>query len=151
MSDLIRWEPSREMRAFRDAVDRLFEDFFVHPISSLGVGPIRDLALDVYETDDDVIIKATIPGVKAEDLDISIASDALTIRGETREESEVREENYLHRERRFGSFHRSVRIPVPVVADDAEAVIEDGILELRIPKAEGVKPKAITVKAKKSK
>jgi HSP20 family protein len=149
MSNLVRWEPFRDLISLREAMDRLFEESFVRPsggrLAPAGVGA---LAVDVYETDDAVIVKSAIPGVKPEDIDISITGDTLTIKGETQAEEEVKEENYIRRERRCGSFSRSVVIPLPVVAGKAEAEFENGILTLTLPKAEKVKPKAIKIKAK---
>jgi len=149
MMNLVRWEPFRDLVTLREAMDRLFEESFVRPragwLAQVGAGA---LAVDMYEIDDAVVVKSTIPGIKPEDLDISIASDTLTIRGETKAEEEVKGENYIRRERRYGSFSRSLTIPVSIVADRAEAEFENGVLTLTLPKAEDVKPKAIKVKAK---
>ena len=149
MSSLIRWEPFRDLISLREAMDRLFEESFVRPgVGRLVPAGMETLAVDMYETDDAVVVKSAIPGIKAEDLDISITGDTLTIRGETKAEEEVKEENYIRRERRYGSFCRSLAIPVPVVAGKAEAEFENGMLKLTLPKAEEVKPKAIKIKAK---
>ena len=104
--------------------------------------------IDMAQTDDDVIIKASVPGVNPEDLNISVTGDTLTIRGEVKEDKEIEEANYQIRERRIGSFARSVLLPSTVVADKAKAEFENGVLRLTLPKAEEVKPKTITVKAK---
>jgi HSP20 family protein len=108
----------------------------------------RALAVDMYETDDTVVVKSAVPGIAAQDLDISITDDTLTIQGKTEAEEEVKEENYIYRERRYGSFSRSLTIPVQIEADEAEAAFENGVLTLTLPKAEKVKPKTIQVKAK---
>nr|HID12371.1 Hsp20/alpha crystallin family protein [Anaerolineae bacterium] len=150
MTNLVRWEPFRELISLREAMDRLFEESFVRPWAGwLAPVGVETLAVDMYETDDAIVIKSAIPGVKPEDLDVSVSGDTLTIKGETRAEEEVREENYIRRERRYGSFCRSLTIPVPVVADKAEAEFENGVLTLTLPKAEEVKPKPIKVKAKR--
>ncbi len=150
MSNIVRWEPFRDLISLREAMDRLFEESFVHPggglVRSAGMQP---LSVDMYETDDDVVVEATVPGAKPEDIDISISGDTLTIRGEVKRESEVKEDNYLRRERVYGSFCRTLPLPTPVVTDKAEAIFENGVLTLTLPKAEEVKPKAIKVKAKK--
>ena len=146
--NLVRWEPFREMMSLRDAMDRLFEDSFVRPWSFRGDHGVMGLPLDMYQTADDVVVKATLPGVKPEEVDISISGDTLTIKGEHKEEQEVKEEDYFHKERRCGTFSRSVVLPVQVKSDKAEAVFENGILTLTLPKAEEVKPKQIKVKAK---
>ena len=101
----------------------------------------------MYQTDKEVVVKASMPGMKAEDVDISVTGDLLTLKGEHREEREVEEENYFRKEMRFGSFVRTLEIPVPVKVDKAEAVFEDGVLTLMLPKTEAVQPKSIKVKA----
>jgi len=149
MTQLTRWEPFRDLVSLREAMDRLFEESVVRSEgAALAPRVTGTLALDVYETDNDVVVKASVPGVDPEDLDISITGETLTIKGETRTEEEVEEEDYIYRERRYGAFSRSAAIPTSVEADEAEADFEDGILTLRLPKAEKVKPKAIKVKAK---
>jgi len=107
------------------------------------------LAVDVYETEDNVIVEAAMPGVKPEEIEVSLTGDVLTIKGETKAEKEVKEESYIRRERRYGSFCRSVSLPSGLEGDKAEAEFEHGVLKLTIPKAEEVKPKVIEVKTKK--
>jgi HSP20 family protein len=144
-----RWDPFSEMTTLRNAMDRLFEESFVRPSSLLTEGEGRGtLALDMYQTGNDVIVKASLPGFKPEEVDISITGDILTIRGEHKEEKETKEEDYLYKERRYGSFSRSVTIPVAVKSERAEATFENGVLTLSLPKAEEAKPKQIKVKAK---
>jgi HSP20 family protein len=149
MSSLIRWDPFREAMSLRNAIDRLFEESFVAPRVSwwapLGIG---DLAIDMYETKDEVVVKAAMPGIKPEQTEVTITGNTLTIRGEAKEEKEVKEENYLCRERRMGIFSRSVSLPDGLKTDKAEATFEHGVLTLKIPKAEEAKPKTIKVKAK---
>ena len=149
MSHIVRWEPFRELVSLREAMDRLFEESFVRPGGGrLAPAGMEIPAVDMYQTDDAVVVKSAIPGIKPEDIDISITGDTLTIRGETRVEEEVNEENYIRRERRYGSFCRSLALPLPVVTEKAEAEFENGVLTLTLPKAEEVKPKAIKIKAK---
>lgn len=148
---LVRWEPFRDTMSLRTAMDRLFEDSFVHPSRfwlEQGSGELS-LDLDIYQTDEDVVVKAAIPGIKPEEVDISLTGDMLVMKGEHKEEQEVKEEDYLRKERRYGAFNRSIQIPVPVKSDKAEAVFENGVLTLTLPKAEEVKSKQIKVKAKK--
>lgn len=149
MSNLARWEPFRELISLREAMDRLFEESFVAPFGGLRREEIGNLAVDMYETDKEIIVEASLPGVKPEDLDIQIVGDVLTIRGEVKREHETKKENYIHCERVFGSFQRSLRLPVPVVAESAKAEAEHGVVTLRLPKAEQVQPKSIRVKVKK--
>jgi HSP20 family protein len=150
MADIIRWEPFRELTSLREAMDQLFEGAFVSPSRILPGWAGGEVALDMYHTDKDVIVKASLPGVKPDEVKVSITGDVLTIEGEHKEEKEVKEADYFRKERRYGAFSRSVVIPVPVKSEKAEAEFEDGVLTLTLPKTEEVKPKQIQVKAKKS-
>ncbi len=149
MANLVRWEPFRDLISLREAMDRLFEESFIRPrvgwLAPLGAGA---LAVDMYETDQDVVIKSSVPGVKTEDLDITITGDTLTIKGETKTEEKVEKANYIRQERRYGAFCRSLTLPTTIVAEKAKAEFENGVLTLTLPKAEEVKPKTIKVKAK---
>ncbi len=149
MSNLIRWEPMREMVTLREAMDRLFEDAFTHPLGTAdGWHSSSVPAIDLYQTDNDVVIKAALPGIKADDVQINITGDILTVKGEMKEKNETKEKNYHIREQRWGAFERSVMLPTNVVSDKAKAEFEDGVLTITLPKAEEAKPKTITVKAK---
>ena len=149
MANLVRWDPVRDMVSLREAMDRLFEESFVRPRTWLApTEGVAALALDVFESDDDVTVKASIPGLKPEDIDISITGDVLTIKGETTEEKEEKQGNYHLRERRYGAFQRSTSLPTLVNADKAAAEFENGVLTLTLPKVEEVKPKSIQIKAK---
>ena len=106
------------------------------------------LALDVYQTDDAAVVKTAVPGVKPDDIDITVSGNTLSISGETKEEEEVKEENYIRRERRVGSFSRSVVLPEGLEVDKAEASFEDGVLTLTIPKAPESKPKVVKITGK---
>lgn len=146
MSNLIRWEPVREMMTLREAMDRLFDDAFTRPLS------LRDgwsaPAIDMYQTDDDIVVKAALPGIKPDEVQINITGEVLHIKGETRHEEEKKEKAWHMREQRWGAFERSVMLPTDVVADKARAEFENGILTITLPKAEEVKPKIINIKAK---
>lgn len=140
---LTRWDPFREMVAMRRAVDRLMEN---------SLGDQSDwakaewaLALDVIEHDNEFLVKASLPGVKPEDLEITFDKGVLTLRGELRDESEKEQGQYHMRERRYGTFIRSVSLPTTVKADDINANYQDGVLTLHLPKAEEVKPKRIAI------
>ena len=145
---IIRWEPFREMVSLRQAMDRLFEDSIVRPSRFWPELTSGELPIDMYETKDKVVVKASLPGIKPEEVDISITGDTLTIKGEHKEEEETKEENYWHKERRYGAFSRSVTIPMQIKSEQAEAFFENGTLTLTLPKAEEVKPKSIKVKVK---
>jgi HSP20 family protein len=148
MASIVRWEPFRDMVSLRDAMDQMWEDRFFRPPVPFAPWAERQLSVDMYETDDSVVVKTAIPGVSAEDIEVSVTGDTLTIKAETKEEQEVKRENYLRRERRFGSYCRSVTLPGGLEASKAEADYTDGVLSLTFPKAEEVKPKTIEVKAK---
>jgi HSP20 family protein len=96
-----------------------------------------------------MVVKASLPGVKPEEVDISITKDTLTIKGEHKEEQEVKQDDYFRKERYYGAFSRSLILPVQVQSDKAEATFENGILTLTLPKSEEVKPKQIKIKARK--
>ncbi len=148
MSSLIRWDPFGD-RSFHRSLDRFFDDSFTRP--GFGwIAPLSaaNLAIDMYETKDDVVVKAALPGIKPEEVEVTITGDMLTIRGESKEENEVKEENYVRKERRFGSFSRCVTLPDGLKTDKADATFENGVLTLKIPKTEESKPKTIRVKTK---
>ncbi|MBL0346057.1 Hsp20/alpha crystallin family protein [Candidatus Villigracilis affinis] len=147
MSNLIRWEPAREMMTLREAMDRLFDDAFTRPLSMAGNGWAVP-AVDMYQTDNEVVVKAALPGMKAEDVQLNVTGEVLTIKGEIKQKEEVKEKAYHLREQRWGMFERSVILPTEVVADKAKADFENGILTIAIPKAEEAKPKTISIKAK---
>jgi HSP20 family protein len=136
------------MMSLRDAMDRMLEERFIRPPVPFGFFGEGAMAVDMYETDDNVVVKTAIPGVKADEIDVSITGDTLTVKAETKKEEEVERENYLRRERRFGSYCRSVTLPGGLEADKAEADYTDGILTLTFPKAEEIKPKSIKITTK---
>jgi HSP20 family protein len=129
-------------------MERMFEDRFVRPTLPFAPWGEGTMAVDMYETDDAIVVKTPIPGVKAEEIEVSVTGDTLTIRAETKAEEEVKRENYLRRERRFGSCCRSVTLPGGLETANAEADYSEGVLTLTFPKAEEVKPKSIRVKTK---
>ncbi len=145
MSHIVRWEPMRDFFAMREMMDRVFDDLVSQQYGSREASAP---AVDMYQTEDSVVVKATLPGIKPEDLQISITGDVLTIRGESKQEEEADNATYHLHERRYGSFSRSIPLPSQVVSDRANAEFEHGVLTLTLPKAEEVKPKTITVKAK---
>jgi HSP20 family protein len=127
-------------------MDRAFDDFFNRsPESYNALGSVE---VNLLQTENDIIVNASIPGVKPEDIDISISGDTLTLRGEIKEDEEYKDANYHIKEIRQGSFSRSLTLPVKVDADRSKADFENGVVRLTMPKVEEVKPKTITVKAK---
>jgi HSP20 family protein len=149
MTSLIRLDPFYEMPAMRDMMDHLMDDGFIRPRGGAlwDVGSVP--TMDLFQTEDSVVVKMGLPGVKPEDIQISVANGVLTVRGEVREEKDEKEKAYHLRERRYGSFSRSVSLPSNVAADKSDAEFENGILTLTLPKAEEAKAKTIVVKAKK--
>lgn len=140
MAKIVRWTPMNNVGLFNE-FNRLFEQ----PTRTVA----RDwhVALDVAENDDSYIVKATLPGINPDEIEIILEDDVLTLKGETQNEEEIEEAKYHLRERRFGSFSRSIRFPVSVNGDAVEATYSNGVLSLDIPKAEAVKPKRITISA----
>jgi HSP20 family protein len=143
---LTRWDPFHEMMNLRRTVDRLFDntvgangDEWAQPVTWA-------LSLDVIENKDDFVVKASIPGIDPDDIDITYTDDTLTIKGETKTDREVKEVAYHLRERRYGSFARSIRLPFKIKADAIEASYAKGVLSLRLPKVEEAKPKRIAIK-----
>ncbi|HHY58117.1 MAG TPA: Hsp20/alpha crystallin family protein [Chloroflexi bacterium] len=147
MTSITRWDPYRELATMRQVLDRFFDDDFARFPSLWERRPeTMSLALDVAEKDDAFVVKASVPGVAPEDVEVTLTDNVLTIKGEMKADKEINEENYHLRERRYGSFMRSVTLPTAVDADKIEAVNENGVLTLTLPKAEAVKPKKIEVK-----
>jgi HSP20 family protein len=138
-----RWNPFREMLALREAMDRMFDDSFMR--STMSSGRAATFPIDLAETDQGFLLRATLPGVKPEDVQITIHGETLTIRGESKAEEERKGENWLIREQRSGQYQRLVSLPAPVDPDQAQATFKDGILELTLPKAEQARPRQIKV------
>lgn len=140
-----------ELMGVRQAMDRLLEGGFPRPLRAIT--PILEWAqpsLDVYQTPKEVIVKASLPGIKPEDVEVTIAGDTLTIKGETKAEKKVDEEDYLCRECHYGSYFRSITLSHALKTDDAKADFEDGVLTLAIPRVKEAKPRMVEVKAKKA-
>ncbi len=146
---LTRWEPFRDLMTLREAMDRLFEESFVRtgPRWTTTAGEVRyELPIDVYATDEELVISAAVPGMGPEDVNITIEGDTVTIRGEL--PAPMDNVNYIVQERPYGTFQRSLRLNIPVDPDRAEATFDKGVLTLVIPKREEVKPRTIQVKSK---
>ena len=150
MTNLTRREPTREMVSMRDAMDRLFNDAFTRPFSLIREdgSTWSSPAIDMYQTDNEVVVKAALPGVKADQVQINVTGEILTIIGEMKQEAEKKDKAWHIREQRWGAFERSIVLPTDVISEKARADFENGILTITLPKAEQVKPKTITVKPK---
>ena len=146
---VIRWSPWRDMVTLRQATNRLLEDRIVRPQRTWEEGTSERasrLPLDVYTTPEEIVVTAAFPGLTPDEVDISIEGDVLTVRGDLR--APLENVDYLLRERSYGTFSRKLTLNVPVDAVKAEAVFENGMLTLTLPKAEETKPKVIKVKKK---
>ena len=148
MSKLVRWDPVREMLSLRDSMDRFLEEpFFQNPrLWERSMMTEWNLALGLAEEDDAYVVTATLPGIAPEDVEITLTDNVLTIQGEISKDEAIDEQKYHIRERRFGRFVRSVTLPNAVAADQVEAVSENGVLKLTLPKTEEVKPKRIEIR-----
>jgi HSP20 family protein len=143
MADVTRWEPFGGLTSLRRDMDRLFERFLGRePSSPLGeVEP----AIEVADTPEAVIVKAQVPGVSKENLQVNVTENALTLKGEVKEDKTTEDKNYHRREFHYGAFSRTIALPTTVQAEKATAQLKDGVLEVTIPKQEETKAKAIPI------
>ncbi|MBI4322056.1 MAG: Hsp20/alpha crystallin family protein [Chloroflexi bacterium] len=143
------WRPMREMRRFADEMERLMEEFpFERHLWEPMLGArMRVFPVNLFRRDNDLVIEASLPGIRPEDVDVSVAGRTLTIRAERKEAAEVKEENYYYRELGVGRFFRQITLPIDVQADKAEASYENGVLRLRLPSVAAAKEAHIKVKA----
>ncbi len=144
---IVKWDPFRDIMTLRERMDNLFED----SISRMrGTGENMSYstwspAVDIYETSDNLVIKAEIPGADKDDISVEIKDNSLYLKGERKLEKDVKEENYHRMERSYGSFHRVFSLPTTVDQEKIKANFKNGVLEITIPKEEKAKPKQITV------
>ena len=143
MSTLMRRDPFRELDSLRSMMDQLVESTFSAP--GMNFQPHWELALDVVETPDEYIVKASVPGINPDDLEMTFNDKTLTLRGEVKGEKVDEKATYHLRERWSGNFSRSVTLPTRVKSDDIKATYDAGVLTLKLPKTEEVKPKRIAV------
>jgi len=141
-----RWEPMREVMSHCEAMNQMFDNAFTHHAGMPGFS--HQPAVDLYQTPDNVVVKVDLPGMKAEDVQISIAGDLLTLRSDVKQEAGQKDVTYHIRERRIGPFERTVKLPTQVKSDAAKAEFEDGILTITLPKTETVKPQSIHIGVK---
>lgn len=146
MTSVTRWDPFADLRG---TMDRLFDEGFSRPWRLLpatnGDGFEAAFPVEVAETEGEIEVKAALPGVKPEEVDITVQNDVLTIKAEHKDTTEEKKRDFYRREIRYGAFHRSMTLPVSVDSDKAEAKYENGILSLTLPKAEALRPKQIKV------
>ena len=151
-----KWRPFRGLWNIHDEIDRMFEDFFGRAVSPERALRERttELAhwtpdLDLAETDNEYIVKADLPGLKQDEIKISIRDDVLTIKGERKSEKEEKGKNYHRVERSYGAFARSIELPAKVQGDKIKASYKEGVLEIVLPKSEEAKPKEISIEVNK--
>jgi HSP20 family protein len=145
MRGMNRWEqPSRGATTLQDQINRMFSEGVGHAGEESNLTPWAP-AVDIYETENELVIKADLPDVNPQNLDIRVENNILTIRGERKFESKVKEDNYLRVERAYGSFSRSFSLANSVKTDDINADYQNGVLTLSLPKREEAKPKQIKV------
>lgn len=140
-----RWDPFRELSTLQDRINRVFSEQRTSGEAE-GTGKTWSPVVDILESESDLVVRAELPGIKREDIDVEVTSESLTIRGD-RKIDEQSKEKYLRVERAYGPFQRSFSIGVPVQPDKVKAAYRDGILEITVPKAEEVKPKKIEINA----
>lgn len=143
---LSRWEPMGELRRMREDMDRLFSSFG-EPGAALASWREEGMmpAVDVIEKDNDVVLKAELPGLKPEDIQITATDDSITMKGEFKREEESKEGGFIRRERRSGQFFRTIAMPANIKPDQVKASFKNGLLEINAPKAEEAKSKEIKV------
>jgi HSP20 family protein len=148
MSRIVRWDPFRDMIAMRSQMDQIMDEWLraSNTVENGENSQAMRLAVDVSETESNFVVKASIPGINPDDLDISFSDNTLTIRGESRDEHVEENERFHLRERRFGQFMRTIALPLAVDADHIEAQHENGVLTLTLPKAEETKPRKISIR-----
>jgi HSP20 family protein len=144
---LVRWTPMRNIQSFQEEMNRMFNEFFRGGnggeqgwLAGAWTPPV-----DIYETDDALVLKAELPGVSKDDVSIEIHNNTLILRGERKHEAEVKEDHYHRVERAYGTFQRSFVLPTMVDQEKVQASYHDGILELRLPKLESAKPRRIAI------
>lgn len=147
---IVRWGPARDLLSMREAMDRLLNDAFPgyeRRSAGWGDGSV-EMPLDVYQTDREYVVKAALPGVKPEQIEVNVIRDTLSIKARAEMDREVKEEDWLLRERRYNSFSRTITLPTELQSDRVEATMESGILTLKLPKSDAVLPRSIKVQAR---
>lgn len=146
---ITRFTPMTDFVSLREAMDRLFEDSFIRPttFTGLAAGQIA-VPVDLWETNDDYHLRADLPGMSPDSIDINVTADTVTLAGETKMQTDVTSDGWLRQERRAGKFQRSFTLPVQIDPNKVQASFEHGVLDLVLPKADQVKPRSIKVNPK---
>jgi HSP20 family protein len=138
-------DPFRDLSEIQSEMNRLFDNFFGRPSQFGATERMWAPAVDMYETKDELVVTAELPGLNEKDIHLSVTGDVLTIKGERTRSSEVKQESYYRGERWWGRFERSIALPIPVQTDKVKAQYRDGVLTVKFPKAEEIKPKEIKI------
>jgi HSP20 family protein len=139
-------DPARDLTDFQAHMDRLFDNVLGHPGPS-GMERLWSPAVDMYETENEVVVSAELPGLSETDIRVSVAGDLLTIQGERQGNTEAEDGGHYRRERWFGKFERTLSLPVPVETNQVKATYRTGVLTVKLPKVEEIKPKEIKIEA----
>ena len=146
-----KWSPLKELEDMRRDMDRLFDEF-TKPARRRRIWPKSEglviPSIDLYDRKTDIVVKIELPGVRREDIDLTITKDTLTLKGEIKKDDDVQEEDYSISERIFGSFSRTIALPFEVESEKAQATMNNGVLEIVIPKQEEARPKEIKIEVK---
>ena len=146
-----KWSPLKELEDMRRDMDRLFDEF-TKPARRRRIWPKSEglviPSIDLYDKKTDIVVKIELPGVRREDIDLTITKDTLVLKGEIKKDDDVQEEDYYISERMFGSFSRTVALPFEVESEKAQATMNNGLLEIVIPKREEARPKEIKIEVK---
>ena len=148
---IVRWDPFRDLMTIQERMNRLFDQTLSKTRGDDEEGLTASTwspPVDIFETADSIVLKAELPGVTRENIDIQVRDNALTLKGERRFEREVKDENYLRIERSYGAFQRGFNLPAMIQQDKIKAVFKDGVLEVTLPKAEEAKPKQVKIEVK---
>ena len=143
---MTRFDPLRDFVSLREVMDRLVEDSVIRPSALLVEGHAATFPVDLSETADAFVLKATLPGVRPEDVDVNATSEGVSIKAEVRADESTKDESWILRERRSGVFARSFTLPTQIDPNRIEANLENGVLTLTLPKSEAVKPKQVKVR-----
>ena len=145
--ELVRWNPRRELFGLHNSINRMFNDFFSptvrsdEAVSIWGWNPV----VDIYENEENIVIKAELPGVDKNDIVVDVKGRVLTLKGERSTDNAMKEDNYYRQERSYGKFERAFALPVEVDPDKIKADYKDGVLKIDIPKTEENKPRQVTI------
>jgi HSP20 family protein len=144
---LVRWTPMGNLQAFQHEMNRMFNEFFHGGNGKEASARISTWtpSVDIYETDDALVIKTELPGVSKDDVSIDVHENTLTLRGQRKHEAEVKDEHYHRVERAYGSFQRSFVLPTMIDYEKVQATFKDGVLELHLPRLESAKPRRIAI------